>query len=101
MWPPNTNLNVVFIGGTTPQKKVIKEYASLWLHDSSLSFSFFESFVEAPNETHIRIGFHSHTGSQLGNHKDHYSKQPTLLLSQLNQADLPEFAVKRIVLHEF
>lgn len=101
MWPTSNELNVVFIDGSDQQKNQVKAFAPLWLQDSNLSFSFYDGFNKAPKQTHIRISFQQHTGSQLGDHGDYLSKQPTLLLNQLNQTDLPEHLVRRVVLHEF
>lgn len=101
MWPNHSVLNVVFIDGNKQQKQQVILYAPLWLVDSGLSLKFFDSFANAPDKTHIRVSFNSHTGSQLGNHGDYWSKQPTLLLNQLNQQDLPDASIRRLILHEF
>jgi hypothetical protein len=101
LWSSESSLVVVFIDGSESQKELVKRYAPLWLETSKLSFSFFDGFINAPKETHIRINFQSHTGSLIGNHGNFLSKDPTLLLDQLNQTDLPESVLKRFILHEF
>jgi len=101
LWAVDKELIVVFVDGTPFQKQIVRSYAPMWLENSHLRFIFFDGFRLAPSKTHIRISFKSHTGSQLGNHGELYSKEPTLLLNQLNQTDLPELAIKRVVLHEF
>jgi|GEM_PF-6827454 len=101
MWLNNSELNVVFIDGEENQKAIVKLYAPLWLEKSHLTFKFFDSLEQAPAKTHIRVSFTSETGSRLGNHGDYYSKEPTLLLNQLKQKDLPAETKRRLVLHEF
>ena len=101
MWPTQSELNVVFLDGSLKMREKVKRYALSWLQNSSLSLKFFNDIHHAPEMTHIRISFSSHTGSQLGDHGDYYSHDSTLLLNQLNQKDLPEIMKKRIVLHEF
>ena len=101
MWPKNSTLNVVFIDGTDAQKSLVKQFAPLWLEESSLKFQFFDSLSVAPKKSHIRVSFFSHTGSILGNHGDLLSQEPTLKLSELNDENLPIDYVRRFVLHEF
>ncbi|MDH5433324.1 MAG: M12 family metallopeptidase [Gammaproteobacteria bacterium] len=101
MWSKNMTLNVVFIDGSDQQKQWVKTYAPLWLEDSSLSFSFYDDFESAPKATHIRISFTGNTASVAGDHKDYFSKDPTLLLNRLNETDLPHRYIKQAVLHEF
>lgn len=101
MWPKNTTLVVVFLDGTNTQHALVKKYAPRWLDETSLSFKFFDGFEKGIKQSHIRVSFTSHNGSKLGDHGDYLSKQPTLLLNELNQSDLPEETQRRLILHEF
>lgn len=101
MWPNNTTLKVVFLDGNSAQKALVKQFAPLWVENSSLRFKFFDSLATAPENTHIRISFKSHTGSMLGNHGDYLSKTATLVLNELTRSELVIHHAKRYVLHEF
>ncbi|MCW8879988.1 MAG: hypothetical protein OQK04_19925 [Kangiellaceae bacterium] len=101
MWPQNTQLTIVFLDGSFEQKQLVKRVIPAWFENSALSFKVYQSLKQAPEKTHIRISFQSHTGSMLGDHGDYYSTEPTLLLDELNQKDLhPQYAT-RYILHEF
>ncbi len=101
MWPKGMLLHVVFLDGTNAQKTSVKQYAPLWLKETNLKFKFFDGFEKGLKQSHIRISFSSHDGSKLGNHGDYSSKDPTMLLNELNQPDLVEKAKRRLILHEF
>lgn len=101
MWKPNTVLNVVFIDGSQKQQQFVKTIATQWLLNTNLSFHFFDSFANAPKQTHIRISFKLQNGSQLGNHKDYFSKSITMSLFDLTLDQVSVNSKKRIILHEF
>lgn len=101
MWPKHTTLNVVFMDGTAKQHDLVKNYAPLWVVETSLTIQFFDGFVNAPKQSHIRVSFKSHTGSILGNHGELESRQPTLQLPDLLDEQLPEDYARRLILHEF
>jgi len=100
-WPQNSQLNIVFLDGSTEIKVLVKNYSVLWIKDTNLSFQFFDSLDKAPLKTHIRISFKHHSGSQLGNQKNHLSKKPTMNLIDLVSDQISDAGTKRLILHEF
>ncbi len=100
-WPNGLVLNVVFIGGEQKTLRLIKKTAPLWLDNTGLSFRFYDNLASAPKQTHIRVGFNTHTGSVLGNHRDYESKYPTMNLFDLTTGRLSDKSSFRLILHEF
>lgn len=100
-WPKGSTLNVLFLDGTPTMHKRVTDIAPLWLVKTSLKFSFYSDLINAPSETHIRISFNSHSGSQLGNHKDFQSRFATMNLQSLNSDSISDKGIKRLILHEF
>ena len=100
-WLPNTVLNVVFLDGSQKQRQLIQQIAPNWLKKTNLSFRFYDSMLNAPSETHIRVSFLLQSGSRLGNHQDYLSKDATMNLFDLATGRLSESGAKRLILHEF
>ncbi len=100
-WPQNTILQVVFLDGTKEQQQIVEQVAPLWLVKSNLSFRFYGVLDDAPKETHIRISFLLQSGSRLGNHHDHHSRNATMNLYDLTTGQLSDSGANRLVLHEF
>ncbi|PHS20583.1 MAG: hypothetical protein COA86_01145 [Kangiella sp.] len=100
-WPQNSQLNVVFLDGSIEVKALVKTYSILWIKNTNLSFHFFDALDSAPQETHIRISFKNHSGSQLGNQKNLLSKEPTMNLFDLISDQISNAGAKRLILHEF
>lgn len=101
MWPQNTTLNIFFLDGSAEQINLVKQWAPLWVENTRLSLKFFEDPEQLPETTHIRISFHSQTGSLLGDHGEYYAKTPTLQLAKLDPEQLSLQYLKRLILHEF
>lgn len=101
LWPQNSLLNVVFLDGSTKAKSLVKAYSVLWVENTNLSLRFYSSIDQAPEVTHIRISFKHHTGSQLGNQRDHLSKKATMNLFALISHQISDLGAKRLILHEF
>lgn len=100
-WQKGMVLNVVFLDGTPDLHKLVRETAPDWLQSTSLSFRFFDQLSKAPSQTHIRISFTLHSGSQLGDHQDYVSKYPTMNLFDLTLEEISDSGAKRLILHEF
>jgi hypothetical protein len=101
LWKSNTTLNIVFIDGSKEQHQFVKKIAPQWLHNTNLSFNFFDSFINASKQTHIRISFQLQNGSQLGDHEDYLSQSVTMSLFDLTSNHISDLSKQRIVLHEF
>ncbi len=101
LWPQNSQLNVVFLDGSERLKSLVKTHSILWVKDSNLSLHFYSSMDVAPKNKHIRISFKHHTGSQLGNQKDHLSINPTMNLYDLTSDQISDVGARRLILHEF
>ncbi|MFT6734490.1 MAG: hypothetical protein ACJAS9_002691 [Polaribacter sp.] len=100
-WPQNSELNIVFLDGSTQAKTLVKIYSVLWIKETNLLFRFFDNLDEAPEKTHIRISFTNHTGSQLGNQNDLQSNNPTMNLLDLVSPQISESGARQLILHEF
>ncbi len=100
-WAQNQTLNVLFLDGDLITQQLVKKIASQWLTNTNLKFNFYHDAKTAPKQTHIRISFLSHTGSQLGNHQDYLSQSPTMGLFDLSSNDISDNGSIRIILHEF
>jgi len=100
-WPQNITLKVVFLDGNKDQRGLVKQIAPQWLLKSNLSFQFYDNFLHAPKETHIRISFLLHSGSRLGNHNDYHSNDATMNLFGLTSGQLSDSGARRLILHEF
>ena len=100
-WQRGMVLNVVFLDGPSDLHQQVKDIAPDWLKSSSLSFQFFDQPSKAPIQTHIRISFTLHNGSQLGDHRDYTSKYPTMNLFELTSEQISENGAQRLILHEF
>ncbi len=101
MWSSNTELVVVFLDGDPVLIDKVKNISQQWLKKTNLSFKFYLSLNTAPNKTHIRVSFKSHTGSKLGNQKDLLSKEATLNLFDLTSSKISDSGAQRLILHEF
>jgi len=91
----------VFLDGPIRLHQLVKEIAPIWLKDTDLKFSFYSEVEHFPKDTHIRISFSSHNGSQLGDHNDYFSQLPTMNLNDLLGEKLTASGTKRLILHEF
>ena len=89
LWPNGSVLQIRFMGGTTAQHDIVKQYAPLWTEHANLNFD----FNNAPNAD-IRIAFAddgawSYIGTDA---KGIHVSQPTMNFGWLDEA---------VVLHEF
>ncbi|MDQ7048382.1 MAG: hypothetical protein Q9M92_02130 [Enterobacterales bacterium] len=100
-WKQPNVLNVLFLDGSPQLQQQVKTIAPQWLQQTRLSFRFFTALDEIPAQTHIRISFKRHNGSQLGDHRDYKSRFPTMNLSRLNSDQMSQRAATRLILHEF
>ena len=100
-WDNGSTLNVVFLDGPSSLHHLVKQIAPVWLEGSSLRFAFYTELESAPSDTHIRISFESHSGSQLGNHRDYNSRFPTMNLKTLSDEQISDKGSIRLILHEF
>ena len=100
-WQQGLVLNVLFLDGSPELQQLVKATAPQWLQKNSLSFQFFDRSDKAPSQTHIRISFKLHSGSQLGDHQDYESQYPTMNLLELSSSQISASAAQRLILHEF
>ncbi len=101
LWQKGTVLNVLFLDGTPELQQLVIVTAPEWLQNTSLSFQFFGHSSKPPRQTHIRVSFSLHSGSQLGDHQDYASKYPTMNLFDLTSEQISDSGARRLILHEF
>jgi hypothetical protein len=100
-WQIGAVLNVLFLDGSPELQQLVTTTAPEWLQNTSLSFQFFDHSIKSPRQTHIRISFALHSGSQLGDHQDYASKYPTMNLFDLTSDQISDSGARRLILHEF
>lgn len=95
-WRNGQTIRILFMGGTSSEKQLVRETASEWTKHANLKFEFYNSRSQLGNRnSDIRISFDKNKGSHsaVGTHTRYYSQNESTMNFGWNS--------KGTILHEF